>query len=138
MGGVMHQEHDGVLKPVAFFSKNLLPAECNYEIYDKELLAVITTFEQWELELQTVQEPVRVFTDHKALEYFMRTKKLSRRQVRWAEYLSRFDFIISHTPGRQNVVADALSRRTQDLPKEEDDPRLTQQFQQVLKPRIVS
>ena len=138
MGGVLHQEHDGVLKPVAFFSKNLLPAECNYEIYDKELLAVITAFEQWEPELQTTHDPVTVFTDHKALEYFMRTKKLSRRQVRWAEFLSRFDFAISHTPGRQNVVADALSRRTQDLPKEESDPRLTQQFQQVLKPRMVS
>ena len=46
MGGVLHQEHGGVLRPVAFFSKNLLLAECNYEIYDKELLAVITAFKQ--------------------------------------------------------------------------------------------
>ena len=70
---------DGLLHPVAFFSKNLNPAECNYEIYDKELLAIIRCFEQWRPELEATGVLIKVIIDHKNLEYFMTTKKLSRR-----------------------------------------------------------
>jgi hypothetical protein len=79
-GGVLSQENeDGVLCPVAYFSKNLTPAECNYEIYDKELLAIIRCFEQWRLELEGTELPVKVLIDYKALKYFITTKKLTRR-----------------------------------------------------------
>ena len=72
---------DELLHPIAFFSKNLNPAECNDEIYAKELLAIIQYFEQWRPELKATGVPIKVITDHKSLEYFMITKKLSRRQV---------------------------------------------------------
>jgi hypothetical protein len=78
--GVLSQKgEDGLLHPVAFFSKKLIPAECNYEIYDKELLAIIRCFEAWRPELEGTDLPIQVLTDHKSLEYFMTTKKLTRR-----------------------------------------------------------
>jgi RNase H-like domain found in reverse transcriptase len=73
---------DEKLYPVAFFLKNLASAEYNYEIYDKELLAIIRGFEAWEPKLTAYKKTIDVVTDHKALEYFMSTKKLTRRQAR--------------------------------------------------------
>ena len=58
---------DKLLHPVAFFLKNLNPAECNYEIYNKELLAIIRCFEQWRPKLEGTGVPVKVITDHKNL-----------------------------------------------------------------------
>ena len=102
---------DGLLHPVAFFFQNLNPAEYNYEIYDKELLAIIRCFEQWRPELEATGVPIKVITDHKSLEYFMTTKKLSRRQACSAEFLLGFNFVISYTPGIENGKADLLTRR---------------------------
>ena len=62
----------------------------------------------------------------------MSTKNLSRRQARWSEYLSRFDFVIKYRPGKQGQKPDSLTRRSGDLPKEGDE-RLEYQFQTVLK-----
>ena len=73
---------NGILRPVAFFSQKHSPAECNYEIYDKELLAIIRAFEEWRPELEGSGMPVQVITDHRNLEYFMTTKTLTRRQAR--------------------------------------------------------
>ena len=113
--GVLSQyDKDGMLRPVAFFSKRLIPAECNYEIYDKELLAIIRCFEQWRPELEGAAFPIKVLTDHKNLQYFTTTKLLSHRQARWSEYLSRFNFTIVYRPGSQGQKPDALTRRTQD------------------------
>ena len=81
--GILSQyDDDGVLRPVAFFSKKHFPQEVNYEIYDKELLAIIRAFEEWRSELEKAAFPIQVITDHKNLEYFMTTKQLSRRQAR--------------------------------------------------------
>jgi hypothetical protein len=75
-----------------------------------------------------------VITDYKNLEYFIKPKMLSERQVRWAAMLSRFNMEILYRPGKQNVRADALSRREQDLPEDADDERLRKRIIQVLKP----
>ena len=65
---------------MAYFSISMAAAERNYAIYDKELLAIIRYFKEWSLELCSLREdPVKVLIDHKALEYFMSTKKLTRR-----------------------------------------------------------
>ncbi|KAI0995439.1 Transposon Tf2-9 polyprotein [Podosphaera aphanis] len=131
--GVLSQYNsNGILQPVAYFSKKHSPAECNYEIYDKELLAIIRAFEEWRPELEGAAHPIAVISDHKNLEYFMSTKQLSRRQARWAEYLSRFNFVIKYRPGKQGGKPDALTRRSEDLPKEGDDRKL-HQSQTVLK-----
>lgn len=119
-GGVLMQYDDeGMLRPCAFMSKKNLPAECNYPIYDKELLAIIKCLQEWDSELRSV-ESFKILTDHKALQYFATVRKLSERQCRWSELLSGFRFTIHYRPGAANGVADALSRREQDLPKKGD------------------
>ena len=132
-GGVLSQKDDeGRLHPVAFYSKNLLPAECNYEIYDKELLAIIKCFEHWRPELEFTEIPVQVFSDHASLKHFMTTKVLTRRQARWAEMLSEYNFIINIRPGTQNGKADALTRLPGSLPQDDEDDRRKFQEQTLL------
>ena len=82
VAGVLSQMHGEVLKPVAYFSKKMTLAECNYMIYNKELLAIVKSFETWRPELASVNKPVKVLTDHRNLEHFMTTKQLNRRQAR--------------------------------------------------------
>src|SRR6266705_2778758 len=136
--GVLSQyDDDGILHPVAFFSKNHSPAECNYEIYDKELMAIVRCFEEWRPELEGALHPIQVLSDHKNLEYFMSTKLLNRRQTRWAEFLLRFDFKIVYRPGKAGGKPDALTRRSGDLP-EGGDERLQHMEQTVLKPKNLS
>jgi hypothetical protein len=131
--GVLSQYDDArVLRPVAFFSKKHSITECNYEIYDKELLAIIRCFEEWRPELEGAASPITVITDHRNLEYFTTTKLLNRRQARWSEFLSRFNFKIIYRPGKQGIKPDALTRRSEDLPQEGDE-RLLHQSQTVLK-----
>ena len=93
--GVLSQYDDnGQLKPVVYFFCKMSPAECNYEIYDNEPLAIIKVFELWRSELEKTEEPVQVIIDHQNLEYFMSSKFLNRRQARWSEFFSRFNFKI--------------------------------------------
>ena len=108
------------------------PAECNYEIYDKKLLAIINAFELWKSELEGTEEPVQVITDHKNLKYFMSNKLLNRRQAKWSEFLFRFNFEIIYRPGSMNNKADAFTRRSGDVPKEKNNRRQFQ-WQTVLK-----
>ena len=110
--GVLSQMDDNsVLHPVAYFSRRIAPAKCNYEIYDKELLVIIWCFEEWRPELKGISLPIKVFTDHKGLKYFMTTKKLTLRQVRWAEFLSEFNFVISYQSGKKNNKANTLIKK---------------------------
>ena len=81
--GILSQYDDGgTLHPIAYFSKKHLPAECNYEIYDKELIEIIRCFEEWRPELESSLHPIQILSDHKNLKYFMSTKLLSCRQAR--------------------------------------------------------
>jgi hypothetical protein len=137
--GILSQrDTDGTLHPVAFMSRKHSLQECNYEIYDKELLAIVRSFESWTAELMGAAYPITVITDHKNLEYFMTTKHLTRRQVRWSEFLSQFDWKIRATPGKRNGKADALTRRSQDLPADDTDPRVRQQDQALIKAHNLS
>ena len=99
-----------VWHPVAFFSRKMDPAEENYETHDKELLAIVKSFEHWRHYLEGSKYPVAVITDHDNLKYFMTTKALTRRQARWAQALSAYDFEIVYRPGKYNP-ADGPSRR---------------------------
>ena len=112
-GAVLSQQLPGEEKwhPVAFYSKSLSLVEQNYEIYDKEMLAIIHALEEWRHFLEGACHPVEIWTDHKNLEYFMTVKKLNRRQARWSLYLACFDFKLVHRPGRSMGKPDALSRR---------------------------
>jgi len=117
-GGMLAQRDDnGVLHPVAFFSRKFLPAELNYEIYDKEMLAIVDCLITWRHYLQGSGLPIEVITDHKNLLWFTETKMYNRRQARWAEKLSHFDFSITYRPGSQASMPDALSRRPDHRPQ---------------------
>jgi hypothetical protein len=114
-GGVIWQQQpDGEWKPVGYFSKTMTPTERAYPIQDRELLAVVQTLQQYEPELLGTK--FCVLTDHQALVYFSTKRTLSTRQVRWADFLSNFDITFTYRRGKDNIAADALSRKTVDLP----------------------
>ena len=111
-GGVLSQlGDDGELHPCAFFSRKFKDAEINYEIYDKEMMAIVDCMETWRHHLEGSGHRATVYSDHKNLLWFTETKVLNRRQARWAEKLSRFDFVIVFRPGKDQGKPDALSRR---------------------------
>ena len=112
-GAVLSQvsAEDEKWHPVAFFSKSLSPVERNYEIHDKEMLAIIRSLQEWRHFVEGAKHPCEILTDHKNLEYFMTAKQLNRRQARWSLYLSRFDFTLSHRPGKSMGKLDTLSHR---------------------------
>jgi len=85
--------------------------EQNYEIHDKEMLAIICVLEEWRHFLEGATHPIEIWTDHKNLEYFMTAKKLNRCQARWSLHLARFDFLLHYCPGRTMGKPDTLSRR---------------------------
>jgi len=91
--------------------KSLNETERNYEIHDKEILAMIRCLEAWRHFLEGSWSKFKVWTDHKNLEYFMSNQKLNHRQVQWALYLSRFNFMLKHTIGSKMGKADGLSRK---------------------------
>ncbi|KAL5606185.1 uncharacterized protein BROUX77_003378 [Berkeleyomyces rouxiae] len=134
----IHDNDEGELRPVAFFSKKLSPAEVNYEIHDKELLAVVKCLEEWRGELKSLGAPFKILTDHKNLQYFMTTRKLSERQVRWSQKLSEYDFQLEFRSGSKSGKPDALSRREQDIPQGEDDDRLKSRIMRLVKDHWVS
>ena len=102
---------DNLWRPVAFISKSLSDTERNYEIHNKEMLAVVRYLEAWRHFLEGTTTKFKVWTDHKNLEYFMKVQKLNRRQARWALYLSRLNFTLKYVPESKMGKADSLSRR---------------------------
>ena len=109
-GGIlMQQDGNGDLYPCAYLSQAFSPAEWNYDIYDRELLAVIHALEHWRHYLQGTTHPVTLLTDHKNLTYFCQPQKLSRRQARWMMFLQDFDLHFVHIPGSAMGPANALS-----------------------------
>ena len=103
----------------------MFPAKCNYEIYDKELLAIIWCFKKWKPKLKDTDLPVKVLIDYKSVEYFMTTKKLTPRQARWAEFLSKYNFVISYQSDKKNDKADALTcKPSEHLQANDNDKRL--------------
>jgi len=111
-GGVLPTKcKDRKWRPVAFISKLLNTTEQNYKIHDKKMLAIIRCLEAWRHYLEGAKLKFEIWTDHKNPQYFMTSQKLNRRQARWALYLSWFNFMLKHVPGKSMGKADGLSRR---------------------------
>ena len=112
VGAVLSQRasSDGKVHPCAYYSHRLSPAEVNYDIGNRELLAVKLALEEWRHWLEGSGVPFIVWTDHKNLEYIRTAKRLNSRQARWALFFGRFDFTLSYRPGSKNIKPDALSR----------------------------
>jgi len=131
LGCILSQLHSKRLHPVAFHSRKLSLAERNYDIHDKELLAIVVAFMEWRHYLEGTEKPVTVYTDHQNLQYFLTTKVWTHRQIRWAQKLCGFNFKIVYRPGTQGGKPDALSRRPECPPEE----RATHREQQILQPK---
>ena len=107
-------------------------SECNYDVHDKELLAIILALEDWRRYIKGSRQQTKILTDHKNLVPFMTKKRLNERQVRWKQFLSQFDFKIMYRTGKEGGKPDALTRGPGYL-LTEDDERNTQ-MEQILLP----
>ena len=94
IGGVLSQEQERKWKPIAFLSRTIQPAERNYEIYDKELLAIVETLAKWRQYLLDAAETFEIWTDHENLKYFREPHKLNGQQARWYLKLQDYNFIL--------------------------------------------
>ena len=96
--------------PVAFFSATFTPTERNYDIYERELLAVMKALAHWRPYLGWTKFPFTIMTDHANLQYWKSPKNLNRRTARWHADLQEYDYEILYVPGKTNTPPDALSR----------------------------
>ena len=95
---------------VVYFSRKMISIECHYEIHDKELLTIVFAFKQWRHYFEKVRKQVLVLTNHRNFSRFMSITKLTSRQVRWVQKLSRYNFVIDYRFDSKNSAND-LSRR---------------------------
>jgi hypothetical protein len=116
---------DDQWKPVAFLSKSLLETQRNYQIYDRELMAIILAFEAFRHYLIRHPLPVEVWTDHANLQYFCEPQKLNRQQARWLTQLQDYDYTLHHIPGKANSKDDLLSRQAGFDKGEDDNKKVT-------------
>ena len=107
-GAVLMQRFDAGLRPIAFLSKKMSPAERRYPVHEQELLAILNALKAWRHYLGG--RHFTVLTDHQSLQYVETSAMATPRQMRWAAWLSEFDFSIRYGRGKDNVAADALSR----------------------------
>ena len=105
LGGVLMQEG----RPVAYFSEKLGGAALNYPTYDKELYALVRVLQTWQHYL--LPREFVIHSDHEALKYLRGQAKLNKRHARWVEFIEAFPYVVKYKKGKDNVVADALSRR---------------------------
>ena len=92
----------------AMHSRKFTPAQCNYTTTDQELLAIIDALKSFEHKLLGIQ--FTIITDHMALQTIMCRTVAKQRQIRWLETIKMFSFDIIHINGKENILADALSR----------------------------
>ena len=110
---------NGIIYPIAFWSRKCISVECNYDIHDHEMFVIFECFKHWCHYLERIKYFVCVHSDHKNLEIFLSMKILNRYQAHWAEFLSSYDFVLDHISGPN--TADGPSRRL-NYPKDIDIP----------------
>jgi hypothetical protein len=96
---------------ITYFSKLLLPVECNYNIYNWELLAIIYAIKAYRNFLLGAQQKFLTRSNHENLKYFKSPQKISTHQARWHKFLQDYNFKLIHFPGKSNTIADLLSWR---------------------------
>ncbi|KAF8698606.1 hypothetical protein RHS03_07507, partial [Rhizoctonia solani] len=113
LGSILSQrQEDGCLHPLGFLSESFKGAKQNYDTHDKELLAIIHSFEYWRIFLEGTAHPVTVFTDHRNLEYWKESQTFNHCHARWHLLLAGYNFQIVYRPGKQSGKPDALLQRT--------------------------
>ena len=111
VGAVLLQEDTkGIEHPIGYFSHKLNASQKNYSTSEKETLALVTALQHFDFYLTPTQFPVQVYTDHNPLVFLNKMKNKNQRLLRWSLALQSYDLCIKHLPGKQNMLADALSR----------------------------
>jgi RNase H-like domain found in reverse transcriptase/Integrase zinc binding domain len=96
--------------PIAYYSATFTETERNYDVYNRELLAIMKAITHWRPYLIWTKEPFKIFTDHANLLHWKSPRKLNRRTARWHSKLQDYNFTLHHVPGKNHTAADALSR----------------------------
>ncbi len=128
---------NNVWRLCAYYSKKNASAECNYEIYDKEMLIIIWCLKEWNAELRSVSS-FQICMDHKNLKYFITVRKLTERQMRWSLILSWYNFFILYLLSKQNERADALLRQKQNVSMNLSDDRVQHCTTQMIHSEMIS
>ena len=110
LGAILYQRNDGgKLQAVGYYPQTLNLAECNYDVYDWELLAVIRTLTYWRHLLLGAKHQVVVWTDHNNLTFYRHPQTISSRVACYIPRMAEYDLVLKHKPGTLNR-ADYLSR----------------------------
>jgi len=106
---------------VAFYSRTFSPAEQNYDIHNRELLAIIQALEAWQHYIQGYGHTTVILSDHQNLAAHKGAKKPNRQHAQWFLFLSEYDIKLVHTPGKNMIQSDALSQWPDHCPEEHND-----------------
>ena len=111
VGAVLFQEtSDKVEKPISYFSKKFDKHQKNYSTIEKECFAILSALQHFDVYLNCAVHPIEVFSDHNPLTFLHKMKNKNQRLTRWSLLLQEYDLVIQHIKGKDNVIADALSR----------------------------
>jgi len=119
------------LHPITYYSATFTPTERNYDIYERELLAILKALQNWRPHLAWTPHPFTLVTDHANLTFWKHPRKVNRRVARWFAELQDYWFEIKHTPGKTHTAADFLLRPFVDDKGEHDNEDVI-----VLPPRL--
>ena len=112
VGAVLLQKDDNdVEHPVCYYSKKLLPHQRKYSTIEKEALALVQALQHFEVYLKNTLYEVKVYTDHNPLTFINKMKNFNQKLLRWSILLQEFNLRIFHIKGKDNVIADTLSRQ---------------------------
>ena len=109
VGATLEQKFQGDYRPVAYFSRKLLPAQRNYHTKEREALGIVLALQEWRCYLQGSHFVVN--NDHHTLQRLQSQAHISGRHARWSEFLQEFDCTMQYVKGQDNAAADAFSRR---------------------------
>lgn len=110
-GSVLLQEgKDGVLHPVCYSSAKFKPHQTHYSTIEKEAAALLMALEKFDVYLSCTPYEIEVFSDHNPLQFVMRMKNKNQRLTRWYLALQPYNLVVKHIKGRNNIIADSLSR----------------------------
>jgi len=143
LGAVLSQEHstEGTkpkLHPITYYSATFTPTECNYDIYERELLAIMKALNNWRPYLGWTKHPFIILTDHANLQYWKAPQNLTRRTARWHADLQEYDYILRYIPGKMNIPSDFLSRPPiKDKGKEDNQQIIMLPAERIQSARIV-
>ena len=98
------------MHPIAYYSSTFTPTERNYDVYERELLAIVKALKNWRPHLAATERPITILTDHANLLYWKNPKNVNRRVARWLTTLQDYNFVLKHVPGKIHAAADMLSR----------------------------